>query len=79
MLIRVCCAMGLTEGVATGNQRHRLLIIHRHAPEGLADVNRGRGRIRVTVWPLRVHINQAHLNRPKRFLQIPLTGITLVP
>jgi hypothetical protein len=30
--------MGLAEGVATGDQRHGFLVVHRHAAEGRADV-----------------------------------------
>ena len=33
--------MRLTEAMATGDQRQRLLIIHRHAAEGFANVLSG--------------------------------------
>ena len=32
------CAVRLAEGVAAGNQRHGLFVIHRHARKGFADV-----------------------------------------
>ena len=35
---RVAGAMGLAEGVAAGNQRDGLLVVHRHAEERFADV-----------------------------------------
>jgi hypothetical protein len=34
----VAGAVRLAEGVAAGDQRHGLLVVHRHAGEGLADV-----------------------------------------
>ena len=34
-------AVGLAERVAAGDERHRLLVVHRHAAERLADVARG--------------------------------------
>ena len=38
MLIRVCRAVGLAEGVATGRQGRGFFVIHAHPTEGLADV-----------------------------------------
>ena len=36
--------VGLAERVAAGDERHRLLVVHRHAAERLADVpRRGNG------------------------------------
>src|SRR5262249_45976661 len=32
----------------------------------------------ITVWPLRIHVDQAHLNGAERILEIPVTGVTLV-
>ncbi len=70
--------MGLAEGVAAGNQRNGLLVIHRHARESLADVLGRRQRIAVGVRPFRVHIDEPHLHRCKRVGQIALAGIALV-
>ena len=48
----VAGAVGLAEGVAAGDERDGLLVVHRHAREGLADVP-GRGeRIRLAVRAL---------------------------
>ena len=59
---RVGGAVGLAEGVAAGDQRHGLLVIHGHAAERLADVP-GRGeRIRFAVGAFRIHVDQAHLH-----------------
>jgi hypothetical protein len=35
---RIAGAVGLAEGVAAGDQRDGLFVVHRHAEEGLADV-----------------------------------------
>ena len=35
---RIAGAVGLAEGVAAGNQRDRLLVVHRHARERLANI-----------------------------------------
>jgi hypothetical protein len=37
----VAGAVGLAEGVAAGDERDGLFVVHRHAAEGLADVARG--------------------------------------
>ena len=71
-------AVGLAEGVAAGDQRDRLLVVHRHAREGLADVP-GRGdRIRIAVRALRIDVDQAHLHGAERVLEVPVAGVALV-
>src|SRR5688572_11747066 len=78
MLVRWRGTVRLAEGVSTGNQRHRLLVVHRHAAEGLANVPcRGHG-IRIAVRPLRVHVDQAHLYRAVRIGQLPVAAVALV-
>ena len=58
--------MGLAEGVPAGDQRDRLLVVHRHPAERLADVA-GRGEcIGVAVGTLRVDVDQAHLDGAER-------------
>src|SRR5947209_14005363 len=52
----VARAMGLAEGVAAGDERNRLLVVHRHAAEGLADVFCRRGWIRLAVRPLGIDV-----------------------
>ena len=49
---RIAGAVGLAEGVAAGDERHGLLVVHRHAGEGLADVARRGERIRLAVRAL---------------------------
>ena len=50
--------VGLAEGVAAGDEGHGLLVVHRHAGEGLADVTRRGQRIRIAVGALGVHVDQ---------------------
>ena len=71
-------AVGLAEGVTSGNERHRLFVVHRHAGKGLADVLGRRDRIRVAVRAFRVDVDQAHLDRSERILEIPVSGVALV-
>ncbi len=75
---RVASTMGLAEAVAAGDQRHGLLVVHRHAREGLADVARRRERIRLAVRPFRIDVDQAHLHGGQRILQDPVARVALV-
>src|SRR5271168_1972159 len=70
--------MGLTEGVATRDERNSLLIVHRHATKGLADVLRGRQRIRVAVRTFGIHVDQTHLRCPERLLQFAVAAVALI-
>ena len=49
--------MGLTEGMATGYERHGFLIVHRHAGESFADVARRGNGVGVAIRPFRVDVN----------------------
>ena len=71
-------AVGLAEGVTAGDQRDRLLVVHRHPAERLTDIP-GRGeRVRVAVRALRVDVDQAHLDRGQWVLELAVTGVALV-
>ena len=74
----IASAMGLAEAMAAGDQRNRLLVVHRHARERLADVARRGDRIRVAVRSLRVDVDEAHLHRAKRLLQLALAAVARV-
>ncbi|MDQ1094063.1 hypothetical protein QE400_003476 [Xanthomonas sacchari] len=63
-------AVGLAEGVAAGDQRHGLFVVHRHAAEGVADVLSRQQRVGIAVRAFRVHVDQAHLHRGQRVLQV---------
>ena len=45
-------AVALAEGVAAGDERDGLLVVHRHAREGFADVAARRDRIGIAVRAL---------------------------
>ena len=76
--VRIGSTMGLAEGVSAGNERNRLLVVHRHAAERLSNVPARGERIRVAVRPLRIHVDQAHLNGAERMLQLPVAAVALV-
>ena len=79
MFVSTCGAVRLAERVTAGDERDRLLVVHRHAGERLADVHGGGERIGIAVRPLGVHIDEAHLNGAERFFEIPLAGVSLIP
>ena len=70
--------MGLAEAVSAGDERNRLLVVHGHAREGLANVH-GRGeRIRLAVRPFRIHIDETHLHGGERILELAVARVALV-
>src|SRR5262249_16219192 len=71
--------VGLAERVAARDERHRLLVVHGHGLERLADIPGRRDRVRITVRALRVDVDQPHLNGAERILEIPDAGVPLVP
>src|SRR5207247_7244313 len=70
--------VGLADRVAADDERQRLLVIHRHAAEGLPDVPGGGQRIRVAVGPLRIHVDQAHLHGAERTGEFPVAAVALI-
>ena len=68
----------LAERVAAGDERNRLLVVHRHASEGLSNVPGGSKRIRVAVRPLRIHVDQAHLHGAERIVEFPVAAVALI-
>ena len=76
--LRIAGAVGLAKGVTAGNQRDRFLIVHRHAGKGLADIARRGDRIGVAVWPFGIDVDEAHLHRAERLLQITVAAVALI-
>ena len=75
---RIAGAVGLAEGVAAGDQRDGLFVVHRHAEERFADVL-GRGdRVRIAVRPFRIDVDQAHLHRAERFGELAFAAVAFV-
>ena len=70
--------MGFAEGVAAGNQRDGLLVVHRHAEERFADVLGRRDGVRFAVRAFRIDVDEAHLHRAERFLKLALAAVALV-
>src|SRR5262245_21311456 len=70
--------MGLADRVAADYERNRLLVIHRHATKRLSNVLCCKGRIRITAWPLRVHVDQAHVIGAERPLDLPVANVARV-
>src|SRR5207302_4198871 len=78
ILIRIASDMGFAEGVSAGDQRDRLLVVHRHPRKRLANVPRRSDRIRIAVRSLRIDVNQTHLHSSKRVFQLAIAAVSLV-
>src|SRR3954447_7460386 len=71
-------AMRLAERVAADDKRNRLLVVHCHASERLADVP-GRGlRIGIAAGALGVHVDEAHLDGAERRGELAVAAVALV-
>src|SRR5208282_3852689 len=75
---RIGSAVGLAERVSAGDERDGLLVVHGHALERLADVPRRGERIRLAVWPFRIHVDQTHLHSAEGILEITVAAVALV-
>ncbi len=75
---RIAGAVGLAEGVAARDQRDRLLVVHRHTEERFTDVPGGRDRVRLAVRPFGVDVDETHLHRRERILQLAFAAIAFV-
>ena len=64
-------ALDLPKGVPACDECHGFFVVHGHAAEGLANSLCCRKRIRIPARPLRIDVDQAHLNRGKRSFQLP--------
>ena len=69
--------VALAEGVAAGDQREGLLVVHGHAAEGLADVACRSDRIGLAVGAFRVDVDETHLHGGERVIEITLTLVTV--
>jgi hypothetical protein len=66
---RIARAVALAEGVTAGDERDRLLVVHAHSAERLADVAGRLRRVGVTARTLRVDVDEPHLHRCERVLE----------
>ena len=71
-------AVGLAEGMAAGDERYRLLVVHGHALEGFADIDRRGDRIGIAVGTFGIDVNQPHLHGGQRIFEIPVAGVAFV-
>src|ERR1017187_7802336 len=78
ILVWIGSAVGLAEGVTAGNERNGLLVVHRHAGKGFANVLDRRDGIGFAVRPFRIHVDQTHLHGSKRILKIAVAAVALV-
>src|SRR5579883_1504410 len=78
VLARWSSAVGFAERVAANNERNGLFVIHRHAAERFANVLRCEARVRVAAWPLRVHVDQAHVVSGEWSHELSVLGMALV-
>ena len=70
--------VALAEGMAAGDQGHRLLVVHRHPGERFPDVL-GRGqRVRLPVGTLGVDVDKAHLHGGQRVVELAVASVPLV-
>src|SRR5581483_4223271 len=71
-------AMAFAEGVAADDEGNRLLVVHRHAAERLADVLGCSQRIGVALGALGVDVDQAHLHGREGIVPLARCPIALV-
>src|SRR5262249_15267276 len=71
-------AGGLAEGMPAGNQPDRLFVIQGHPAKRSAVVPGRRNGIRLAVRSFRIDVDQAHLHRGERALQITVAAVALV-
>ena len=71
-------AVRLAEGVAAGDEGDDFLVVHRHAVEGGADVLGGSQVVATGVGPLGIHVDEAHVGRGQRPIQITVAREALV-
>jgi len=75
---RVAGTMAFAEGVPARDERDGLFVVHGHACESLTDIVCRSSRYRFTVWPFRVHVDQAHLHGSKWVLEISVARIAFI-
>ena len=71
-------SVGFAEGVATGDEGDRFLVVHRHAAEGFANVACGGDRVGHAVGAFRVHVDEAHLHGGQWVGEVPVAAVSLV-
>ena len=75
---RISSTMRLPKSMTASNKRNSLFIIHGHATECFTNVTCRSNWIRFAIRPLRININQPHLNSSKWIFKIAVACITLI-
>ncbi len=70
--------MGFAERVTTSDQSDRFFIVHRHAAERFANINRSGERIGFAVGAFWIDIDQTHLNGGQRIFQFAFAGVATI-
>ena len=70
--------LGLAEGMASGNQRDGLLVVHRHTIECFTNVFGRSHRIRLAVRPFWIDVDQAHLDHCEGVLKLTFAAVAFV-
>src|SRR5688572_17937772 len=71
-------AVRLPDRVTADDERKRLLVVHRHAAEGLADELAREGRVRVAAGPFRVHVDETHVIGAERSLEVAFRRVASI-
>ena len=71
-------SVGLTERVATGDERDGLFVIHGHTRKGVADIASRGERVGLAVRALGIDVDQAHLDGAERVGELAVAGVALV-
>src|SRR5690606_12305290 len=76
--VRITGTVGFAETVAADDERGGFHIVHGHPAEGFPDIAGGRHRVGPAVGPLRVDIDQAHLDIGERAGEFPVAAVAFV-
>ena len=71
-------AMRLAECVTSGDERHGLVVVHRHAGERLADVASRSERVGIAVRPFGVDVDEAHLHGAEGVGELAVAAVAIV-
>ena len=70
--------MALAEGMATGDERDGLFVVHGHTGERFADVAGGGERVGIAVRAFRVDVDEAHLHGAEMAGELTVAAVALV-
>src|SRR4029077_14983219 len=78
ILSRNTSTVRFAEGVSASNECDRFFIVHCHAGERFPDIPCRSNGIGLSIGPFRIHVNQTHLHRAKRILEVTIPGVALI-